>query len=456
MASIRARLDRIKGDPAEVVDPTVVERACRECGHCWRRRTLDPATTLGMFVAQVAHGNAAIARMARLTGGEFSESAYCQARMRLPVEVVRAAFEASTARRLAGRAPSSGTWCGHRVALIDGTGVSVPDTPELRAAFGTSRQCVPGSGLPLVRALTVFDACTGMLLAMHTAPATAHDLRHAHDLHQAMAPGDVLVGDRGLCSYVHLHKLVAAGYHGLFRASESWNIPFPASPGPRPRRPYGRHRTHAPRLVRRINEDDQIIEILKPRNRTAHMSPEEFALVPAKMTVRVVRFTVNLPGVRTRRITLLTTLLDPDRYPARALAELYLTRWRIEINLRHLKRTMGMDRLRCQTVAGVIKELLVFAAVYNAVCGLRAQAARVLGVEPVRLSFIDTLRDLAAALADHLAPRRRAPLLPRLWTPRQPRFHPRAIKHNPSSFKVMSLPRRTIVEWMNRRHIEAI
>ena len=465
MASIRAgvdrikldriKLDRIKSDPMELFDSDVVERACREAKHAWRKRTLDPMGTLRAFATQIAHGNTAISHVARLVGPggverEFSDSAYCQARARLPVAVVRAAFDDFTTRARDARNPSDGRWCGHRTALIDGSDVNTPDTPALRKAFGVSRICATGSGLPSIHTLTIFDAHEGLLLDMHAAPVHTHDQRHAADLHPALRPGDVLVGDRGLASYMHMHRLTAVGCHGVFRASASWKIPFPAKRGERTPNTYDRHRRKEPLLVDLIDRDDQTIEIVKPRNRPGHATPEEFAGVPAKMVVRAVRYQVEGKGLRTREITLLTTLIDAKKYPAKDLAALYLTRWRIEVNLRHLKRTMGMDRLRCQSVDGVKRELLMFALVYNAVCHSRTRAARAQGVEPTRISFVDALRAMLPSIRS--GPTRIAdPPTLTCWPVRPPRTHPRQVKRQHSHFIVMRRSRAKTIKWLEQR-----
>lgn len=455
MASIRAAVERIKSDPTELFDSDAVGRACREAKHAWRERTLDPMGTLRAFAIQIAHGNTAISHVARLVGAggaerEFSDSAYCQARARLPVAVVRAAFDDFTKRARDARAPSDGLFNGHRTALIDGSDVNTPDTPELRAGFGVSRNCAKGSGLPSIHALTIFDAHEGLLLDLHAAPVHTHDQRHAADLHPALRPGDVLVGDRGLASYVHLHRLRAIGCHGVFRASASWKIPFPAKRGERTPNTYDRHRRKEPLLVELIDQDDQMIEIVKPRNRPEHATPEEFAKIPTKMVVRAVRYKVQGKGLRTREITLLTTLTDAKKYPAKDLAALYLTRWRIEVNLRHLKRTMGMDRLKCQSIDGVKRELLMFALIYNAVCYSRARAARAQGVEPTRVSFVDALRVLLPSIRS--GPTRIADPPPlKVWPVRSPRTHPRQVKRQHSHFVVMRRSRAKTIKWLEQR-----
>jgi hypothetical protein len=434
MASIRVRIDRVKADPTRLVDRRVVERACIEAGHRWRDRVLDPATTLRVFAMQIANANTAISHTIRLAGGGFTESAYCQARSRLPVPVVRAVFDASV-----GATRREGRWCGRRVAIVDGSGVSVPDTPELRAFFGTAGGCAEGCGLPLMSVLAVFDADDGRLLDVHAAPGCTHDLRHASDLHPALAAGDVLVGDRGFCAYVHLAALRAIGCDGVFRVSKTREMPFPAKRGERTRHAYNRHRRHEPILVEMISEDDQVVEIVKPHNRPKHMTPEAFARVPSKMIVRAVRYAARGRGMRSRQFTLLTTLTDAKEYPAQALAELYLTRWRVEVNLRHLKRTMGMDRLKCHSVDGVMRELLMFALIYNEVCRCRSIAAANAGVDPTRVSFVDTLRAMQST----------GPAA-KIWPLRPPRTQPRLLKRAHSEFRIMTRPRADIIDWIEK------
>lgn len=454
MASIRSRLDQFKDNPTELIDSDAVRVACREAGHRWRVRTLDPLGTLHAFAVQIAHGNAAISHLTRImarVGVEFTESAYCQARARLPVAAVRAALEAFVARVRLPHDPADGLWYGHRTALIDGTDINTPDSPELRAAFGASKNSPTCTGLPIAHTLAIFDARHGLLLGMHASAAHTHDQRHAHDLHPALGPGDVLVGDRGFTSYVHLHRLAKIGCHGVFRASASWKIPFPAQSGERTRHAYNRHRRHEPILVQLIGPDDQVIQIVKPHNRPKHITPEEFAEIPSHMVVRVVRYRLRTPGMRTREVTLLTTLIDAKKYPARAIADLYGTRWRIEVNLRHLKRTMGMDRLKCQSVEGVAREMLMFALVYNAVCHVRTRVASDQGFDPARLSFVDALRAVTLGMEIASSMLWIPPALKR-WPTRQPRTHPRQLKRLHSHFTVMTRPRSQSTTWLLNRH----
>jgi hypothetical protein len=437
MASLSARLERVKDDPMVLIDPRAVEEACRACGHRWRERQLDPVRTLGAMIAQIAHGNTAMSFLVRLLGGTFSESAYCQARARLPVSVVRAAAEAFTQRVLP---QGAGRWHGHRCVLIDGTGITTPDTPELRELLGVAAVYAPGCGLPFASVLASFDAHSDLLLGMHAAPAGTSDAWHAHRTLELLEPGDVAVGDRGLCSYVLLALLIKAGAHGVFRMPGTRAMPFPAKSGQRERHAYNRHRRQEPILVSLMSENDQVVTISKPHNRPKHVDPEVFAGLPSTMVVRAVRYRVQQPGWRSWEITLMTDLVDAERYPAEDLAALYLSRWRIEVNLRSLKRTLGMHRLKCQSVQGITRELAVFALVYNAVCVLRARAAAARGVALKRVSFVDALRWMLLESGGVPTILGHPPDL-KLWPLRPPRSHPRLLKHGNTSFGIMHKPR---------------
>jgi hypothetical protein len=136
---------------------------------------------------------------------------------------------------------------------------------------------------------------------------------------------------------------------------------------------------------------DQLVEYPKPKARPEWLPAADFALLPETLLLRELRYRVERRGCRTKEVTLVTTLLDAEQYPAEELAELYGQRWQIETNLRHLKQTMKMDILHCETVSGVLKELTVFALVYNLVRAVMCAAAQRQGVAVERISFADAL-----------------------------------------------------------------
>lgn len=422
MVSIADAASRIKGDPPSLIDASVVIAACREAGHRWRDRTLDPVRTLEVFAVQIMHGNTAISHLVRLCGGEFAESAYCKARQRLPVGVCRTLLRATTDRLRRDNPSAPGTWKGHRTYMTDGTGCDMPDTPCLQVYFGQPPAQERGCGFPVANCLTLFDASSLMLVDLVVSPFATNDLSQTQPLHEHLGAGDILVGDRGFCAYVHIALLLQRGAHALFRAHQARELPFPALPGPRERFKNTRHRRQRPVLVDLIGIDDQVVEISKPHNRSVWLTSEQFAKVPGTLRVRALRYRVEEKGARSREIVLMTTLLDPARYPAADIAGLYLARWQVEVNLRNLKQTLGMNSLHCTTVDGVMRELLMFALVYNAVCAVMGEAARRQGVPIDRLSFIDALRWMRLSAEQ--------PEFPTLKVnPRRPgRPHPRVLK----------------------------
>jgi hypothetical protein len=388
---VHAALRRIQREVAHVLDPAQIAAVCREAGYHFRRRILDPVTTIHLFVIQILNGNFAIARLKDFTNRVFSEAAYCRARARLPLKVLQTLLE-RVAAAFRPTMDDHGRWHGHRTFHLDGSSFSMPDTPELQREFGQPGNQRPGCGFPVAHLLTLFHAGTGFLLKVLAAPLRTHDMNQVALLHPELQGGDVLIGDRGFCSYVHFALLLTRNVHGVFRAHQQLIINF------RPGRPCNGPGSGRPRKglpcscwLRRLGVRDQLVEYFKPKLCPVWMSPEEFAALPPSLTLRELRYRVEARGCRTREVTLVTTLLDPHQYPAQDLADLYGQRWQIETNLRHLKQTMRMDVLHCETVAGVLKELTVFALVYNLVRTVMHAAAERQEVPVERISFADAL-----------------------------------------------------------------
>jgi len=173
----------------------------------------------------------------------------------------------------------------------------------------------------------------------------------------------------------------------------------------------------------------------KPRERSRWQTRDQHLALPAELEVREVRYRVEAKGRRTREVTVVTTLLDPARYPTDAIAELYGIRWRVETHFRELKALMGMERLKCQTGDGVLKELAAYCLAYNLVRAVAARAAARQDVPADRVSFADALRWLWWAepgedLADLVV------------NPARPdRFEPRALKRVNRQWAKLCKPR---------------
>jgi hypothetical protein len=219
-------LMRLKTEWAAQLQPDAIMAVCQEAGYTsWRDRVLTPVTTVQLFLLQILHGNTACSHLPHLSGLRFSASAYCQARARLPLH-----FFGLLLTRLCTSAQSrisdEGRWHGHRTFFVDGSGCSMPDTPALQDAFGQSTAQRPGCGFPMAHLLGLFHAGTGVLLKLVVAPLLTHDLAHVQAVHPSLRAGDVLVADRGLCSYAPLARLAQAGLHAVLRVGARQIVDF--------------------------------------------------------------------------------------------------------------------------------------------------------------------------------------------------------------------------------------
>jgi hypothetical protein len=428
----------------------------------FRDTPLTPGATLPLFVRQVAHGNVACSAVSHLAGEglSFTDSAWCQARSRLPLELVRRVHEevAEAARReleLAddvGDGPHSYRWRGRRVHVVDGTSDSMPDTPALRAHYGVPSRCREGLGFPTAYLLVTMDHRSGLLLGCVDSPMNTSDLSRVASAHACLSEGDVLLGDDAFAGWTHLALILQAKLHSVTPVHHRRTVDF--TPG-RPHAPARKGKGSAgadagkptSRHVRTLGEGDQLVEYFKPSEKPAWMAAERWEQLPASITVREVRRTVKRKGFRPITVTVVTTLLDPEAYPADEVVELRLTRWMVETNIRHLKTTLGMDVLKCKTVEGVRKERLVFLLLYNLIRLLMLRAARRQRVNVNRLSFADALAwlrfaDAGAAAADGAAgdPDTGPPAL-KVNPLREGRLEPRALKRQKKEFPYMTVPR---------------
>src|SRR5688572_20499073 len=285
MASIAAALDRIKREPLGVLDRAAVEEVCREVGYDgWRERELDPATTLALFARQVIHGNAPCAEVRHIAAGDFTASAWCQARSRLPLAVYRAMLARVCEAALPLTRRKDRLWRGHRAFAIDGSSFSMPDTPELREAFGSPAGQAEGCGFPVAHLLVMFDVATGLLLDAVASPMRTGDVSGAAGLHAHLGEGDVLIGDEAFSGWAHFALILRAKLHAVMPSHTQRIVDF--VPGRPHTRGGGGRDTVAglprSRWVKRLGEDDQLVEWFKPESRQhpAWMTPEEYDALP--------------------------------------------------------------------------------------------------------------------------------------------------------------------------------
>ena len=397
--SLSAAIARIKSELDQWLTPESIRQLCHELGHEWRERVLDPVTTLHLFVLQILHGNTACAHVPRLAKLDCTGEAFGQARARLPLAVFRGLLARIT-ERLPVSSADEGRWRGHRTFLLDGSSTSMPDTPALQKTFGQPSGQALGCGFPVMHLMAMFQASTGFLVSIVCGAYRTHDMSQATQAHAALEANDILVGDRGLSSFVHLAKLGLCGVFGLFRTHQQQLVNFRSGRrhATRETRKRGEKGLPTSKWVKRLGRHDQLVEYVKPKERPKWMTAEEFAALPETILVREIRYSIRIPGRRTRQVTLSTTLLDPVKYPAAELAKLYGRRWEIETNYQHLKTTLKMDVLHCKTTEGVAKELTMYALVYNLIRLVMLESARRQKVAVERISFVDAARWLAQAM----------------------------------------------------------
>jgi hypothetical protein len=438
MVSITDVLRRFKQNWTEELTPEALAGACRETGMRWYESSLNPIVTIQIFFLQVLHGNTAIEHLSHLTKMTFSASTYCQARMRVKLAVFQLLLERCVARLQ--QDTSDARWLGHRVFHMDGSSFSMPDTPQLQTHFGQPGSQRPGCGFPVAHWLVMLHAGTGMITKMLAAPLRTHDMSGAATLHPELRPGDILVADRGFCSYAHLALLWERGVQGLLRIHQRIIVDF--TPGRAHVAPAARRRRRdgvpSSRWLKQLGATDQLVEWLKPLDKPCWMSLDQYAALPGSLVVRELRYTIHQKGFRTKTITLVTTLVDAERYSLSDLADLYFQRWEVETNIGHLKSTMGLDVLKCKTVEGVLRELHVFALIYNMVRQVMLTAAGRQSVDVRRISFIDALRWLQSASPNEELP-------PLVIVPHRPyRIEPRVRKRRPKQYPLMTKPRRLL------------
>jgi len=421
VATIPQTLTRIKGELAQLVPESLIRDLVADEGRDFRERKLTPVVTTYLALRQVLHGHVSAAGLRHVAGLDFTPRAYGEARGRLSVDFFRRLLRAVTGRcRADDPEQPEDRWRGHRIWLVDGSSFSMPDTPALQQRFGQPGGCRAGCGFPVAHLLVLVEAATGSILRAIASPLRTHDLSAAARVTAALGAGDVLVGDRAFGSFAHLARLRQHGAHGLFRLHQ--------------RRRSGRRR-------------DRRVTYAKPDTRPVWLTAAAAAALPDTLTVREVKVRVTLPGRRVRQLVLVTTLLDRRAYPAEALARLYESRWRVEVDLRHLKQTLGLDVLRSQSVAGVVKELLAFVTVYNLVRRVMRQAAVQQGVPAARISFVDAWRWLRQA-----QPTEAVPIL--VVNPERPgRFEPRVRKRRPKNYPLMTRPRAVLKQELRRQQL---
>ena len=398
----------------------------------YRERKFSPTVTLAMFLGQVLRADGScqnalneaiinqlligLAAVSANTGG------YCLARQRLPTEMVRQ-LARQAGMLMTQHTPQGWLWRGRHVKLTDGTTTMMPDTAHNQAHFPQHGRQEVGAGFPLARLVGVISLANGAVLDVAMGPYKGKGTGEYglfRELLGCFVAGDVMLADGYYCSYFLIAALQARGVDVLFEQHGARYTDF--------------------RSGTKLGTRDHVVQWSKPMVRPGWMTAQQYAQYPAELTLR---------ELKVRNKVLVTSFLNPREVCKREIGQLYQRRWNVELDLRNIKTTLGMERLSCKTPQMCEKELWVYMLAYNLIRLLMAQAAVHAAVSPRQLSFKHTVqvwvawsqRQFLCDAAENTAALFR--LIAQLRVGNRPgRLEPRLIKTRPKPFSRLQTTRR--------------
>jgi hypothetical protein len=443
ISSLRKQFDNAPGLPfSGWLVAEQVQRLLQEAGVDFRERLYTPSRTLWIFLSQVFSSDhscrEAVARFIAflLASGKApcaaETSSYCEARQKLP-EAVFARLVQETGRQPHDEAPEKWLLQGRRIKVVDGTTVSMPDTPENQQAFPPSRTQRPGVGFPIARLVVVFSLAVGtavdMAMGKYKGKQTG-EISLFRVLKNSLLPGEIILGDRVYSSFFDIVMLQRRGVDVVVRKHQMRSSDF--------------------RRGERLGKNDHRIEWPRPVQRPEWMDAATYQTMPKALQLREVKVQIHQRGKRVRELVVVTTLLDADQFSVDDLAALYRARWHAELDLRSLKTTLQMDVLRCKTPEMVRKEVWTHLLAYNLVRTVIAQAAERHDLLPREISFKGALQTMNAFRDYLLMGRAVSPLWAETMLAtiaqhrvgdRPDRVEPRAVKRRPKPHDLLTIPR---------------
>jgi hypothetical protein len=440
------RLESEEGLPfRELLDEERLVAGLEQAGIEYRDRVYPPMVTLCAFLSQATGKNDpscenAVSRVLvdrvrrNLKPCSTDTSSYCTARRRLPEQVV-ADLARQTGQELHRKAPEEWLWNGRCVVLVDGSTETMADTTANQNEYPQSRGQKAGLGFPILRYVVLLSLAVGTALECAIGPCRGKHSGEQSLFRQtwdALRSGDIVLGDCLYDAYRDIVQLKVRGIDCLFGKKQSRKCDF--------------------RKGRRLGKDDHIVVWRKPRYVASRFpSREEWELLPEEIEMRETRVFVRRKGHKTRTIVIVTTLVDAEQYPAEELTTLFAARWNCELDLRSIKRVLGMHHSRCQSPEMVRKELWMHLLAYNLIRVRMAQAADRHNVLPRTLSFSASTnhihnfaRDLRKACGAEFD-RIEGELLKAIATcrvgDRPGRKEPRAVKKRQQKYSFLTQPR---------------
>lgn len=404
-----------------------------------------PAVTLWAWLSQVLNQGehrsclAAVSRVALLLLALGSKpcaknsGAYCRARAKLPEAVIRRLAKES-AIECERAVPKDWLVKGRPTLLIDGLTATMPDTEANQAEYPQNVAQQPGLGFPIVRMVVLLSFATAMVRGMAVGPYAGKETGETalfRELLSDVDPNTLLIADRYYCSYF----LIALALQ------QKGDIVT---------------RLHQRRLVdlakaKQLGEDDYLVEWQRPK-RPDWMDDATYATIPPTLALRLVQVKVKERGFRDRSFWVTTTLTDAGEYSSQEIAELYRHRWHVELDIRAIKKTMGMDVLSCQSPAMVRKEIWTCLLAYNLIRKAMLEAARANHLLPRTLSFAAAKQTIATSFELLVFQDRAktacviaaqiASLADQRVGHRPHRVEPRAVKRRPDPIALLTKPRK--------------
>jgi putative transposase len=432
---------------AHALPETDIEKVCQEQGVSFGQdpdAVFTPAITLWAFLSQVLFKGelryclAAVTRIGVLLVAlqrppcAHNTGAYCRARAKIPIVIFRRLCY-QLADRCEQSIPENWLWKGRHVRLVDGTTASMPDTPDNQEAFPQSKSQKPGLGFPIIRMVLLLSLATAMVTGLAIGPYGGKESGETalfRQLLDRLTTGDVVVADRFYCSYFMVALLRERGIDAVLRLHQCRKQDLEGG--------------------QRLGSGDRLVIWNRPA-KPDWMDQETYDRMPETLEVRQVHVQVNQPGFRVESLVVISTLIDADVYSREDLAELYHKRWLVELDIRSIKVSLGMDVLRGKSSEMVRREIWACLLAYNLIRQSMLEAASLAKLSPRQLSFTAAMDKIAVSWVtlQSFSEGKRHQMIAHLLVEmgkhkvgnRPNRAEPRAKKRRPKGHKLLTEPR---------------
>ncbi len=393
-ASFSQVTDAFLADPGlpfvQLLSAERIERVFRKHGNLFGMRTVySTAIMVWSFLGQVlrdgkeAACQAAVARIIvhQQSRGEAVPTSdtgdYCRARAKLSEHALHD-LTVEIAEEVESQAPQEWLWKGCHTKLVDGFTFTMPDTAANQAAYPQAATQKPGLGFPIARACALISLATACIMNLKIGRYCGKETGESallRELLGSLSPRDVLVADRYYCSFTMIALLRMRDVDCCMRMHQKRHVDF--------------------RRGQRLGRYDHRLVWIKPQ-RPSWMDEATYLALPDELPLRELCYTITKPGARTRKLTIVTTLIDEKAYTKAEIAQLYGFRWNAELDIRSIKTFLNLNHVRCKTPAMVRAELWTTLLGYNLIRTTTAAAAVLHQKIPRQISFTATCQQVLA------------------------------------------------------------